>query len=132
MHSPLTSTKLFCTWYFLPTHHKYLKHANAFIGVDKYWLSSLPGQTRLRVFPDSLPQLSGCRHRTTAPAAWECQQGEDSPHQIPIASGRGYRSRKENQHCFPRLSKGVGCSLQETQASPGRVFWYGVFLSPKL
>lgn len=32
----LTSTHLFCTCNFLPTHHKYWKHANAFTRVDKH------------------------------------------------------------------------------------------------
>lgn len=83
MHPPLTSSKLFCTWNFLPTHHKYLKHANTFIGVDRYWLSSLAGQMRLRVFPDPFPQLEGYRH---------------SPSSLGMPAGRGFSS--PNPDCF--------------------------------
>lgn len=123
-------TKLFCTWNFLPTHHKYLKHANAFIGVDKYWLSSLAGQMRLRVFPESIPQLAGWRHSSSS-LGMPAGRGLSSLNPACFWSG-ATDPRRKTSIAFQGFLMGWAAASRRPRHLLDGFFSLEVFLSPKL
>lgn len=124
MHSSLTSTSLFCTCNFIPTHHKYLKHANAFAGVDKF--NYLHHQGRGGFW--FRRTLSGLR---PTPAA-RARRGEDArpagpapgwTRAAPNPSGLWAGARRENQPCVSRPTAFLTGWVAATRRH-GHLLWF--------